>query len=158
MTKQRAKERVAAYRAAQASQSTEVTLPSGAEVLLRRIPVQMWLMSGRFPTAFLNKAIQTAASDGEPDKQGIAQAIENALPAERMEIFKFMVDVARFCFVEPRLVDGADPNSDDEIDPSELSDLDFNYAVAWATNSLPKQPDGIPPQPLATDAVPPLVM
>ena len=97
---------------AEAAPTTTLTLPSGFEVEARRPPLTAWLMSGRLPEKFVTEAM-TAAGKGTA-----AGALDKLEGADLLEMLSFIRDVVTATLVWPRIVVGADPDSEDEIDPT----------------------------------------
>lgn len=125
--------RAAAYRR---SQNKEVTMPSGATVLMRTAPLQAWWADGRIPQSFTATAIRAQAA-ANPNQMG-AQLLAEETAEDRTELMKFMVTAIRYAFVSPKIVD-APGEDEDAITIEDLSVDDFNFAFLYATGQAPSQ-------------------
>lgn len=109
--------------------TTELTLPSGAVFTVQRPPLQVWLMAGRIPQSFVKQMLE-----------GKGEMPEELSPEDTMASIAFIRDALLHAVVSPRLVVGADPNSETELDPSELDPDDFLFLSRWIMTGSPGVP------------------
>lgn len=110
----------------QANQPTELSLPSGARVLVRRPPVVAWMHAGRLPQTLVSVLLK-AGSGQNPQKNLLSEMNDTQF----MEAMTFMADAVREAVIEPRIVVKADPDNPDEIGLEEIPDEDFNFLFEW---------------------------
>ena len=98
--------RAADYRLKQAK---EVTLPSGATFLLRRVPIQTWLKSDKLPDFLRTLLLEAQQSQGSEEVLGAlkTKALERLgtlTEPEQIALLKFQADAVSYAMVSPRLV------------------------------------------------------
>lgn len=113
----------------------ELTLPSGFVVDVRRPPLTAWMMNGRVPERLL-----ASAMGGDKAKAG--QSLETMKDGEMLQMLKFVRDVVVATVISPRIVVGAAPDAEDEIDPSRIPEGDFYAVFNWAMSVPVKTADG----------------
>jgi hypothetical protein len=109
--------------------TAEITLPSGLTVTVRRPPLQVWMMAGRIPQSFVKQILE-----------GKGETPEELSPEDTMASIAFVRDAILYGVVSPRLVVGANPNSETELDPSELDPEDFLFLSRWIMTLSPDVP------------------
>lgn len=107
--------------------TTKLTLPSGAEFVVCRPPLEVWIAAGKFPQSFLRQKMEGGAGD--------AQAIPDE---DAMQAIVFVRDAILHAVVEPRLVVGT--TREDELDPADLDPLDFTFLTKWIMANCPGVP------------------
>jgi hypothetical protein len=115
----------------QASYPTaEIELPSQRKVVIRRPPLQAWIMAGLLPPFFTGEVREAwrraydigGAFDGSADRVRDSLAIMRGL--------------AKWAFVDPRLEDGAD-GSDGAVDPTFLTEDDWRFVTDFIVKGSP---------------------
>lgn len=125
--------KASAYRAKKAEKRGErptgkLTLPSGAEWVVCRPPLEVWIAAGKFPQSFLK-----AATDGGADG-----AVDRISDEDAMKAIVFVRDAILESVVDPRLVVGT--TNEDELDPSEIEPEDFTFLTKWIMANCPGVP------------------
>lgn len=101
-------------------QTTELTLPSGLIVEVRRPPISKWIETGEMPVTAFTAATGAGGEGG-------------AIPPDKYpEFISIATKVARAAFVWPKLVDEPTVDSGDELDPALLSLSDLSHVLSWA--------------------------
>lgn len=120
--------RAAEYRK-RIEKTAEVEVPSGATFTLRRPPLQAWINAGRVPQAFVKFAVGVMVN---PER------LQDVSEEEFVVGMKFISDAIRYACVSPRLVDGG--TGDDELDPTELDPVDYEFLTKWVMAGSPGVP------------------
>jgi hypothetical protein len=126
--------KASAYRAKKAEKRSErptgkITLPSGAEWVVCRPPLEVWIASGKFPQAFLKSTMEGGAGGA---------AVEQISDDDALKAIVFVRDAILEAVVEPRLVVGT--TNEDELDPSEIEPEDFTFLTKWIMANCPGVP------------------
>jgi hypothetical protein len=117
----------------------DLELPSGFVVKATRPPLEMWLLGNAIPLDLMDKAlnaVRMAAGDHEEQNRMISESFLGN-PAEAYKGLTFMRDAVQYAVVYPRIKLDADPNSPDEISPSQIPLEDFTYIVSWVMRGCP---------------------
>lgn len=109
--------------------TTELTLPSGLTVTAQRPPLQVWMMAGRIPQSFVKQMLD-----------GKGTTPEELSSEETLASIAFVREAILYAVISPRLIVGADPESETELDPSELDPQDFLYLSRWIMTGSPGVP------------------
>ncbi len=108
-----------------------VTLPSGAEFLLRKVSLQTYLRNGRLPEALFQKIFDKWKIIDNLAEDSLGTEIAKDLSEDEVsKMLLFQADVVKSVCVEPKLV--VDATNDDELDPNDLTEEDFNFIFSWA--------------------------
>lgn len=110
-----------------------VTLPSGAQVKLRRPSPEVFLM--RDETS--SQSILTKLRHLGNDPSTFVDAMEES---EVLFLMSFVKRVVIESVVEPRLVDTV-INPDEEIALTEIPDADYQFIFNWATGKINATPE-----------------
>ena len=122
--------RAAEYRAKRSNRprpTAHLRLPSGAEFLVTRPPLEVWIAAGRFPQSFMKAALAGPGADVAPQTD---EEVLGALAFIRQAIIEAVV--------EPRLVPGT--TAEDELDPADLAPEDFEFLTQWILQGSPNVP------------------
>jgi len=109
--------------------TAKLTLPSGAEFVVCRPPLEVWIAAGKFPQSFLRQGMDGGAGGG---------AVESIPDADAMQAIAFVRDAILHAVVEPRLVVGT--TREDELDPADLDPIDFTFLTKWIMANCPGVP------------------
>lgn len=112
--------------------TTRLHLPSGIVAEVRRPPLSVMVAGGRLPDSLLS-AIASA-------RDGSVEVVASEL--ELPPLMAFAIELAKASFVWPRIVDVADPEDDDTIEPGHLSLDDLSTFLSWVFGGA----DGVPIQ------------
>jgi len=120
--------------------AVRVTLPSsGAEVLLHRPSLEVWMMSGRIPQALTQKVLEMFGSGEKPKASEVLKRMQEEGGKALQDSLIFVRDLVSATLVSPRLIvpsihgREADPEKD-EIDPTDLETTDFAFIFSWAVS------------------------
>ena len=119
------------------SKTTNLELPSGATVLVRRPPLTAWLRNGRLPES-LTRLIVKASQDSTAELQ--AKLTGTTMTGdEQLAMIKFMQDLVLYAVVRPKLVMGVSM-SPDEIGVAEIPEEDSDFLFSWVMQGSPQIP------------------
>jgi hypothetical protein len=110
----------------QLKRTTELEMPSGFTAELRRPPLATWIASGRVPDSLM-AMIATGGGAEVVTMQGDAMK----------EVMALALEMAKESFVWPRIVEKADAESDDELEPGQLSLEDLSTFLGWVFGGTP---------------------
>ena len=108
----------------------KITLPSGAEFVMRRPPLDLWMAAGRIPQTFLRAMLEA--------QQGGSNANVQFSTEETMDGLAFLTEAVIYSCVEPRVAltsDDPDVLRLDELDPE-----DFRFLTGWVQAGSPGVP------------------
>ncbi len=112
-----------------AESATELMLPCGVSILVRRVPRAFFIGRKYLPQNLIAKAME-AANGEKLDPLALAKTMS----AEEMAAaFRFQQELICAAVVSPKIVIG-DSQSDDEMGLHEFSDEDLGCIIAWAMN------------------------
>jgi hypothetical protein len=103
----------------------ELELPSGLTVMVRKLPLHLWISAGKLPENLVSTML-----NAQSQLPGVPQAAPRMDSEQFKNMFRFMRDVILATVVEPRIVDQA--TSDDEISPDDIPLDDANFIFQWA--------------------------
>ena len=109
--------------------TAKLTLPSGAEFVVCRPPLEVWIAAGKFPQSFLRQKADSEAEGG---------AVESIPDEDAVRAMVFIRDAILYAAIEPRLVVGT--TREDELDPADLDPLDFTFLTKWIMANCPGVP------------------
>lgn len=109
----------------------KVQLPSGAEFVMRRPPLDVWIAAGKVPQSFLRAMLEAQQGSATPDSINL-----NA--EETLAGLEFITELVIYACVEPKV--GLAPESDDVLDLAELEPEDFQFLTQWVQNGCPGVP------------------
>jgi hypothetical protein len=109
----------------------DVPLPSGLKTKARKVPLRVWMIAGRVPEVFLQQMMSVEPQD-DAGEQTQPESIK-----QNTEMLNFIGEVFRYSLAFPRLVAGASPDSEEEIDPAEVPEEDIYALFHWATQGAP---------------------
>ena len=115
-----------------------LTLPSGAVIKARRIPLEGWLATGKLPQVMVREFLDAHPDDDEGAATQRAQESLSRDPETTLETLQAMRRVVVWSVVWPRIVEGA--RGEGEIDPMDIPDRDFFFIFGWALNGAPDVP------------------
>jgi hypothetical protein len=119
--------------AKRASGRAMLTLPSGMIIKVQRPNVGAWIRSGRVPQTVVQAMLGAVKSGGDAKSPADAMKFMKTLGQEQLfDVMKFMRDLVVETVLEPRIVENAPPDSEDEISPGEIPDEDFDFIAQWA--------------------------
>lgn len=104
--------------------TSELTLPSGLTVTVKRPPLALWIAEGKVPEGLFGSAMAMAVTGGR------AAAVPEDFDFK--ESARFALKVAEAALAWPKVVEQADPESDDEIELGDLSLDDAMAIMMWA--------------------------
>jgi hypothetical protein len=90
---------------------------------LKRPALAVWIANGRVPDGLLD-----TMAKGSKGKSTTVNIEGKDLPV----MMGFALELAKDSFVWPKLVDGADPESDDELEPGSIPLSDLSDFLSWA--------------------------
>lgn len=100
----------------------QLPLPSGIVADVRRPPLSAMVAERRLPDSLLS--LITSVKEGG--------SLEVAASDINMpDLMAFAIELAKASFIWPQVVDEADPNDDDTIEPGHLSLDDLSTFLAW---------------------------
>jgi hypothetical protein len=102
----------------------QLPLPSGITADVRRPPLAVWIAKNKLPDHLLTLFAQARRVGG-----GGAVTVSGA---ELPGMMDFAIELARESFVWPKIVDQADPEDDDTLEPGQLSMEDLSEFLTWA--------------------------
>lgn len=120
------RERKEARRSAQPRAT--LALPSGAEFVVTRPPLEVWIAAGKIPQSFLRASLGADADTAGEEVSG-----EDTLAS-----VIFLREALIAAVVEPRLVPGT--TREDELDPADLDPDDFQFLTNWIMRGCPGAP------------------
>lgn len=109
----------------------KVQLPSGAEFVMRRPPLDVWIAAGKVPQSFLRAMLEAQQGSVTPDSINL-----NA--EETLAGLEFITELIIYACVEPQV--GLSPESDDILDLAELETEDFQFLTQWVQSGCPGVP------------------
>ena len=108
----------------------KVTLPSGAEFVMRRPPLDLWIAAGKVPQSFLRAMLEAQAAGPGADAV--------LTPDETIDGLAFLAESVIYACVEPKVA--INPTDKDTLDLSELDSDDFQFLTSWVQQGCPGVP------------------
>lgn len=111
-----------------------VTVPSGAEFLLRKVGMMAYAIAGQMPRSLSSEAVEAWEEQGIDSGEPQTKVVTNERIEEGQRNVVLMARIVQQACVLPKLT--PNPQSDDEMDPAELDDDDVLFIVRYATGQL----------------------
>lgn len=107
-----------------------VTLPSGAEFVMRRPPLDLWIAAGKVPQSFLRAMLEAQAAGPGADAV--------LTPDETIDGLAFITEALIYSCVEPKVA--LNPTDDAVLSLMELDSDDFQFLTGWIQQGCPGVP------------------
>ncbi len=122
----------------QSYETTELRLPSGPVVVLRRPPLIAWAIAGTIPPFFTKDVREAWQRVKEHGAIEAGTSLEDMEPEALEDVMKMLRGLCIWSFVEPKLVEGATGEGEkDEIDPAYLEMEDWLFLWQWIMAGAP---------------------
>ncbi len=108
----------------------KITLPSGAEFVMRRPPIDIWIAAGKVPQSFLRAMLEAQAAGPGADPI--------LTPDETLDGLSFITEAVIYACVEPKVA--LNPTDDNVLDLAELDAEDFQFLTGWVQQGCPGVP------------------
>ena len=107
-----------------------VTLPSGAEFVMRRPPLDLWIAAGKVPQSFLRAMLEAQAAGPGADAV--------LTPDETIDGLAFITEALIYSCVEPKVA--LNPTDENVLSLMELDSDDFQFLTGWIQQGCPGVP------------------